>query len=109
MNRLFSEYTTLQYQNKAMRQELEAFRNGERYKKLQEDHHKVVAGYIKEIGRLKKELAKAHAATVTVGNIWFEECDSDWEKYQAELNGQHGLACAKPCKNVRYIALNRSG
>jgi len=87
MDRLFSEYTTLQYQNKAMRQELEAFRNGERYKKLQEDHHKVVAGYIKEIGRLKKELARAHAATVTVGNIWFEECDSDWEKYQAELNG----------------------
>ena len=87
MDRLFSEYTTLQYQNKAMRQELEAFRNGERYKKLQEDHHKVVAGYIKEIERLKKELAKAHAATVTIRNIWFEECDSDWEKYQAELNG----------------------
>ena len=87
MNRLFSEYTTLQYQNKAMRQELEAFRNGERYKKLQADHHKVVAGYIKEIERLKKELAKAHAATVTIRNIWFGECDSDWEKYQAELNG----------------------
>ena len=86
MVRLFSEYTTPQYQNKAMRQELEAFRNGERYKKLQTDHHKVVAGYIKEIDRLKKELAKAHAATVTVRNIWFEECDSDWEKYQAELN-----------------------
>ena len=86
MDRLFSEYTTLQYQNKAMRQELEAFRNGERYKKLQADHHKVVAGYVKEIGRLKKELAKAHAATVTVRDIWFEECDSDWKKYQAELN-----------------------
>ena len=54
MVRLFSEYTTPQYQNKAMRQELEAFRNGERYKKLQTDHHKVVAGYIKEIDRLKK-------------------------------------------------------
>lgn len=86
MDSLFSEFTTLQYQNKAMRQELEAFRNGERYKKLQADHHKVVAGYIKEINRLKKELAKAHAATITVRNIWFEECDSDWKKYQAELN-----------------------
>ena len=86
MDRLFSEYTTLQYQNKAMRRELEAFRNGERYKKLQADYHKVVAGYIKEIERLKKELAKAHAATVTIRNIWFGECDSDWEKYQAELN-----------------------
>lgn len=35
---------------------------------------------------MKKELAQAHVATVTVRDIWFEECDSDWEKYQAELN-----------------------
>lgn len=82
MDCLFSELTTLQYQNKAMRQELEAFRNGERYKKLQADHHKVVTGYIKEISRL---LAKAHADTARVRNIWFEECDSDWEKYQKFL------------------------
>lgn len=82
MDCLFSELTTLQYQNKAMRQELEAFRNGERYKKLQANHHKVVTGYIKEISRL---LAKAHADTARVRNIWFEECDSDWEKYQKFL------------------------
>ena len=86
MDNLSPDHATLQYQNKALRQELESFRNGKRYKKLQEDHHKVIAGYIKEIGRLKKELALAHAATVTVRDIWFEECDSDWEKYQAELN-----------------------
>lgn len=86
MDYQFSKFTTLQYQNKAMRRELEDFRNGERYQKLQEDHRKVVAGYLKEINRLKKELAKAHAAAITVRNIWFEECDSDWEKYQAELN-----------------------
>lgn len=85
MDPLFSKLTTLQYQNKAMRQELEAFRNGERYRKLQADYHKVTAGYIREISRLKKELAKAHAETVTVRDIWFGECDSDWEEYQAEL------------------------
>ena len=79
MDHLFSTFTALQYQNKALRREVEAFRNGERYRKLQADHHKVVAGYIKEIGRLKKELAKAHAATVTVRDLWFEVCDSDWE------------------------------
>ena len=38
MDPLFSKLTTLQYQNKAMRQELEAFRNGERYRKLQADY-----------------------------------------------------------------------
>lgn len=58
MDSLFSEFTTLQYQNKAMRQELEAFRNGERYKKLQADYNKVAAGYIKEISRLKKNWQK---------------------------------------------------
>lgn len=86
MDSLFSEITALQYQNKAMRQELELFRNGERYRKLQADHSKIVAGYIKENNQLKTELAKAHAETVNARNIWFEQCDSDWEKYQAELN-----------------------
>lgn len=85
MDSLSPNYATLQYQNKALRKELESFRNGKRYKKLQADHHKVVAGYIKEINQLKKDLARAHAATVTVRDIWFEECDSDWKKYQAEL------------------------
>ena len=72
MDNLSPNYATLQYQNRALRQELESFRSGERYKKLQSDHHKVVAGYIKEINQLKKELARAHAATVTVRDIWFE-------------------------------------
>ena len=54
MDNLSPNYATLQYQNKALRQELESFRSGKRYKKLQADHHKVVAGYIKEINRLKK-------------------------------------------------------
>ena len=92
MDCLFSELTTLQYQNKAMRQELEAFRNGERYKKLQADHHKVVTGYIKENSRLKKELAKAHADTARVRNFWFEECDSDWEKSLPTTNNLSGRA-----------------
>ncbi|MCD8015710.1 MAG: hypothetical protein LUG99_21615 [Lachnospiraceae bacterium] len=60
--------------------------DGERYRKLQANHSKIVAGYIKENNQLKIELAKAHAETVNVRNIWFEQCDSDWEKYQAELN-----------------------
>lgn len=86
MDHLFSNFTALQYQNKALRREVEAFRNGEKYRKLQADYSRMIAGYVKEIKRLKNELAKAHAATVTVRNLWFDVCDSDWEKYQAELN-----------------------
>lgn len=45
MDNLSPGQATLQYQNKALREEVAAFRNGKRYKKLQEEHHKVTAGY----------------------------------------------------------------
>ncbi len=103
MDNLSPNYATLQYQNKALRKELESFRSGKRYKKLQADHHKVVAGYIKEINQLKKELAQAHAATVTVRDIWFEECASDWEKYQAELDRKDREVQELPDKNWELV------
>ena len=82
---LYESYIVLQYRNKAMQRELESFRDGTRYKKLQEDHRRVIAGYIKENKSLRQELADAHAETVSVRDLWFEQCDSDWEKYQKEL------------------------
>lgn len=82
---LYESYIVLQYRNKAMQRELESFRDGTRYKKLQEDHRRVIAGYIKENRSLRQELADAHAETVRVRDLWFGQCDSDWEKYQKEL------------------------
>lgn len=86
MNDLYDRYTALQYQVKALRQKVKSYEKGDRYLKLQSDHHRVVAGYIREIKKLRKELADAHAETVKVRNIWFDECEADWEKYRAELN-----------------------
>ena len=57
---LYESYIVLQYRNKAMQRELESFRDGTRYKKLQEDHRRVIAGYIKENRSLRQELADAH-------------------------------------------------
>ncbi len=86
MNGLYDMYSAVQYENKALRQKVKAYENGERYLKLQKDYQRVVAGYIKEIKNLRRELADARATTVRVRDIWFEECDSRWEEYQAELN-----------------------
>ena len=61
------------------------FKSGERYLKLQKDHHKVIKGYIREIKKLKKELAEAHTQTVTVRNIWTEECEKVWREHEAEI------------------------
>ena len=82
---LYESYVVLQYRNKALQRELDSFRNGTRYKKLQEDHQRVIAGYIRENKNLRQELADAHAETVSVRNLWFEECDSVWEKSRKEL------------------------
>ena len=82
---LFHKVASLQYENKALRHEMEAFRTGKKYKKMQEDYHRIIAGYVKEINKLKKELADAHVRTVSVREIWFEECCEGWEQNQSVL------------------------
>ena len=72
---LFLRCSDLQCRNKALQKEVDDFKSGARYLKLQEDYRHVVAGYIKEIERLKKELAAAHAHAVTIRDMWFDECE----------------------------------
>lgn len=85
MDNQFLINTALQYENKNLRQKVEDFESGKRYLKIQENHRLVVAGYIKEINCLKKELADAHKETVDVRNKWFESFDEEVEKAEAEL------------------------
>lgn len=53
----------LQCRNRSLKRELDSFRSGARYTKLQEDYRRVCDGYVREISRLRGELAKAEAAT----------------------------------------------
>ena len=68
-----------------MKRIIAEFKSGDRYLKLQKDYHRIVAGYIKEIEKLKKELADAHKQIVTVRQIWTEECDKIWREHVAEI------------------------
>ena len=85
MDRIYSEMTSLQYENRALRKEIESFRNGERYKKLQQDHHRVIAGYERKISQLKKDLENERAMRKRVRNLWIDQCKKDYDSYQAEL------------------------
>lgn len=57
LNELYAQNFTLQCENKALWHKIDEFKNGKRYRKLQDDHEHVVAGYKQEIRRLTKELA----------------------------------------------------
>ena len=85
LNKLYQENAALQYDKKALQRELDAFKNGSRYRKIEEDHRKIENGYKREIKNLHKQLAAAKATAANVRDIWFGQCDADWESYQAEL------------------------
>jgi len=82
---IFEINMALQCKIKDMKRIIAEFKSGDRYLKLQKDYHRIVAGYIKEIEKLKKELADAHKQIVTVRQIWTEECDKIWREHVAEI------------------------
>ena len=83
---LFESNAALQYKVHALERIVEEFKTGKRYLKLQNDYHRVIAGYIKEIKRLRKELADAHAQSIEVRRIWTDECNHVWEENQSEIS-----------------------
>ena len=85
---LFLLCSDLQYRNKNLKRELDEFKSGERYIKLQEDYRRVTDGFIREIKRLRSELAAANARAVSVRNLWFEECEDLWKNMESEAEEQ---------------------
>lgn len=84
-NELYARNFSLECENKALQGTIGEFKSGLRYRKLAEGYGKVIAGYKRENQQLKKALAAEKKTTIEVRDIWFEQCDKDWEWYQAEL------------------------
>ena len=85
MDDLFEINMALRCKVRDLENKIDEFKSGARYLKLQKDHHRVVAGYIKETDRLRKELAETHAQVTNVRNIWTEECYEVFDEYRAEM------------------------
>lgn len=70
---------------KARDAELESFRSGKRYMKLQRDHGRVVDGYIREIRRLRAELADERAHSRAQRDMLLSEREADWDEHVREI------------------------
>ena len=62
-NELYTQNHSLQCENKALRRIVDEFKSGKRYKKLQEGHERVIAGYKQENRRLAKALVAERETT----------------------------------------------
>ena len=82
---LFEVNMALRCEVKNLRRMLDEFKSGKRYLKIQQDHSRVTKGYIKEIERLKKELAAAHAEAVNIRKIWGDECYDVWQEHLEQM------------------------
>lgn len=82
---LFEINMDLRCQVKNLKKMIEEFQSGKRYLKIQDDNRRVAKGYVKEINRLRKELANAHAQTVHVRKIWSDTCDDTWQDHLNEM------------------------
>jgi len=85
MNFTFNKLTTLQYQVKALSQEVEAFKSGEKYQKMNSEHKNIERYYKCQIRKLKQELAQAHRETITVRKNWWEVSEDVAKEHQKEL------------------------
>ena len=91
MSPFYEYYAFLQYKVKTLKAENEAFRNGKKYRQMQDQHRKEMAFYERKLAELKRELEAAHRETVTSRNIWteiVEELEVRHEKDTAIIKSQ---------------------
>lgn len=82
MNSSFEYTSSLEYRIKAANAQLQAFKFGEKYVRMEAQRLREVRALERTVAKLKKELADSRRETVTVRNQWFEmfeqlqeECD----------------------------------
>lgn len=86
MNTPFEFIATLQYRLKAALAEVKAFKSGEKYIRIQEEHSKAVQLLERKVKQLEKENSISHAETITVRNQWFEVFEDLQKESERKLN-----------------------
>lgn len=82
----FESFSALQYRNRALSGQVEEFKSGEKYIKMEADYKKLLRFHNQEMKRMKQELARAHSETVTVRRYWGEVMDDLDKEHQAEVS-----------------------
>lgn len=70
---------------KSQKRIIAEFKSGERYLKLQKDYRRVMAGYIKEIKKLKAEIGSLNARLISNRNMMTDDYYAMWDECRAEI------------------------
>lgn len=85
----FEQATALQYENQALKRQLQSFRSGTKYVQMRKQYEAEARKMEAEIRKLKKEIARLNAQIVTVRNIWSGVVDDmEREKKRAVFKAQ---------------------
>ena len=85
MENLFESYMAARCLIKSLRHQLEEFESGERYLKIQRDHSRVVAGYIKESKKMRLEIGRLNARLISTRDMWSEDYYALYDEQQARV------------------------
>ena len=81
----FEAVSVLQYRNRSLSKQVEEFKSGERYVRMEEENKRLVRFHNREMKRMEYELSKAHSETVTVRRYWSEVMDDLDKEHKAEI------------------------
>jgi hypothetical protein len=101
----FELMTNLQYKVKSQQHQLDLFRSGEKYVKMNSESQAALAAKSREIRQLKLELAAAHVATVTARKQWFQVFEDIQAEHAKETQKQERIA--KDLKERAFSAERR--
>lgn len=85
MSTPFEFIANLQYRLKAVSAELAAFKSGEVYIKIENEHRKAVRFLQRKIKQLEQDRSSAHAETIRIRNQWFEVFEDMEKEFNRKL------------------------
>lgn len=85
-DKIFFDITALQYQLKNMTRKVKEFESGKKYLKMRQEFESVFDRQNMTIKKPEKELAAAHAETVTVRKIWSGAMDDMEAECKKEIH-----------------------
>lgn len=85
MNAAFEYTTALEYRIKALKNELDKFKSGEKYLTMQEDSRKSIRSLERKVKERDQEISRSHQETVRVRKYWFEVFEDMQKEHAREV------------------------
>ena len=85
MNAAFEYTTALEYRIKALKNELDKFKSGEKYLTMQKDSRKSIRSLERKVKERDQEISRSHQETVRVRKYWFEVFEDMQKEHMLEI------------------------